>query len=298
VVDLPDPTPIHHPLTRAERRRRRLLPVALLTLVAAVGIAAAIVISRLSGSEVGTGSRAAHGATIQRFAVDSRYTHDTLTQVAVSPPGGGAGRPLLVFLHGRGGRGPESDANGDFFAALRALGDRAPNVVFANGADHSYYHRRRSGDWNRYVLDEVIPQTIRRLHADPRRIAIGGISMGGFGAYQLARQRPRMFCAVGGHSAALWRTGGETPAGAFDDAEDFARNDLIGLAQARGHAPWGDARLWLDGGTTDPFRAAGDAFAAALGVRMHHWPGGHDRAYWHRHYARYLRFYASALARC
>lgn len=293
------PTHPNSSLTRAERRRRRLVPaVAVFALAAVLAVAAAIVVPRLSGGEVGTGSSAAHGATIQRFAVDSRYVHETLTQVAVSPPGGGPGRPLLVFLHGRGGRGPESDANADFFAALRALGDRAPNVVFANGGDHSYYHRRGSGDWNRYMLDEVIPQAIRRLRADPKRIAIGGISMGGFGAYQLARRRPTMFCAVGGHSAALWRTGGETPAGAFDDAGDFARNDLVGLAQKRGRAPWGDARLWLDGGTADPFRSAGDAFAAALHIRMHHWAGGHDRAYWRGHYARYLRFYASALARC
>ena len=25
---------------------------------------------------------------------------------------------------------------------------------------------------------------------------------------------------------------------------------------------------------------------------MHHWAGGHDGAYWQRHYKRYLRFYA------
>lgn len=34
-----------------------------------------------------------------------------------------------------------------------------------------------------------IPQAIKRLHADPRRVAIGKISMGGFGAYSIARLR-------------------------------------------------------------------------------------------------------------
>jgi len=144
----------------------------------------------------------------------------------------------------------------------------------------------------------VIPQAVRRLHADRRRVAIGGISMGGFGAYSLARLRPRSFCAVGGHSAALWLRGSDSAAGAFDDAEDFARNDVIAIARARGRSAWGRARLWLDGGTEDPFRAGGKALAGALGIPMRHWPGAHDGDYWRAHYARYLRFYADALAAC
>ena len=43
---------------------------------------------------------------------------------------------------------------------------------------------------------------------------------------------------------------------------------------------------------------AGEAFAAAVGTPMRHWDGGHTAAYWHAHYARYLRFYAEALANC
>jgi S-formylglutathione hydrolase FrmB len=170
--------------------------------------------------------------------------------------------------------------------------------VFPSGGDHSYIRRRRSGDWARYVLDEVIPRAVRRLHADGRRVAIGGISMGGFGAYDIARLRPARFCAVGGHSAALWLSGGQSAPGAFDDASDFARHDLVALARTSGHAAWGGARLWLDGGLDDPFRSAGEAFAAALGVPMYHWPGGHEGSYWRAHYGSYLRFYADALADC
>ncbi|HEX8105998.1 MAG TPA: alpha/beta hydrolase-fold protein [Solirubrobacteraceae bacterium] len=243
------------------------------------------------------GSKAAHGVEVVRYKVRSREVDRTLRQVAARPPGGGK-RPLLVFLHGRGKRGEESNANGAFFTALADLGDRAPAVVFPSGGEASYFHRRRSGDWGRYVLDEVIPEAVRRLDADPRRVAIGGISMGGFGAFSVARLRPRAFCAVGGHSAALWLRAGDTPPGAFDDAADFGRNDLVGLARAHGRAPWRGAELWLDGGTGDPFRSAGEAFAGALGIDMRHWKGGHSGDYWHAHYDDYLRFYARALARC
>jgi S-formylglutathione hydrolase FrmB len=257
-------------------------------LVAALlaGVALVVVVTR---------GFSANGVTVVRYDVHSRYVHRTLHEIAVLPPGGGEGRPLLVFLHGRGA-GNASNANPAFSAALRSLGPRAPIVVLPSGGDHSYFHDRRSGDWGRYVLDEVIPRAVSRFGADPGRVAIGGISMGGFGAFNLGRRRS--FCAVGGHSAALSLRSGDTAPGAFDDAADFARNDLVGLARKRGRTPWGHARLWLDGGTADPFRVADERFASELGIPMHHWAGGHVRAYWRAHYKRYLRFYADALAAC
>ena len=280
--------------------RRRLIAVVVLVVLVGVGVSQA---RQVWPGDVGTGDAAAHGAQIVRYDVRSRFVRRTLKQVAAIPRGAGASgaakRPLLVFLHGRGGEdGQESNANGEFFGALDRLGKRAPVVVFPSGGESSYFHRRASGDWGRYVLDEVIPQAVKRLHADPKRVAIGGISMGGVGAYSIARLRPERFCAVGGHSAALWRSGAETAPGAFDDAEDFARNDLIAIAGAHGRAAWGIARLWLDGGTEDPFRPGGEALADALGVTMHHWDGEHEGDYWRAHFGSYLRFYASALAAC
>ena len=118
-----------------------------------------------------------------------------------------------MFLHGRGRAGNKSNTNGAFYAALRAQGKRAPVVVFPNGGDHSYFHARGSGDWARYVLDEVIPEAVERFGADADRVAIGGISMGGFGAFAIARRRPSEFCAVGGHSAAFWLRSGDTARG-------------------------------------------------------------------------------------
>jgi S-formylglutathione hydrolase FrmB len=243
-----------------------------------------------------------HGARIERYSIASRYVHASLPQTVAVPAGRSVGRPLLVFLHGRTTDGNESNVNGAFFAALDGLGDRAPIVVFPNGGLQSYWHNRRDGAWADYVMREVIPAAVRRLHADPRRVAIGGISMGGFGAYDIARSSPGRFCAVGGHSAAMWRTGGETPAGAFDDAEDFARNDVIDAARRRPSGYEGTP-LWLDVGERDPFRSADTVLAQALRagaapIRFLVWPGAHTSDYWRRHWRDYLGFYASALARC
>ena len=69
--------------------------------------------------------------------------------------------------------------------------------------------------------------------------------MGGFGALDLARLAPQRFCAVGAHSAALWARGADTPAGAFDDEEDFARHNLLRFAQTKKLYP---SKVWIDVG--------------------------------------------------
>jgi S-formylglutathione hydrolase FrmB len=284
---------------RAQRRRQivRRRAVAVVAFVALV-LAGGWVVRRHAPGEVHTNSAAAHGARIVRYDIHSRYAHRTLPQTAVVPAAARTKPPLLVFLQGRGRNGNESNSNSSFYEALAELGDQAPAVVFPGGGEASYWHDRASGGWGQYVLDEVIPRAIERLHADRRRVAIGGVSMGGYGAFAIARLRPAAFCAVGGHSPAIWLSSGASAAGAFDDAADYNRNDVLALARARGRAPWGDARLWLDGGTQDPFRAGTDAFAAATSIRATHWPGMHEGGYWRSHYRRYLSFYASALNNC
>jgi dipeptidyl aminopeptidase/acylaminoacyl peptidase len=239
-----------------------------------------------------------HGARVVRFSVHSRLAGRTLHEVAVVPAGGGR-RPLLVFLHGRGLK-PAAFFGDSFYRELRRLGSRAPAVVALDGGDHSYWHDRRGGRWGSYVLREAIPEAVRRLGADPSRIAIGGISMGGFGAFDLARRR--RFCAVGGHSPAFWLSAGATAPGAFDDAADFARHDVYRFVQSR-RRPYGSTPLWIDHGRRDPFASASGAVVRALrasGARLesHVWAGEHDWDYWRRHTPSYLRFYARALERC
>jgi S-formylglutathione hydrolase FrmB len=241
------------------------------------------------------------GARVVTFRVASPLVHATMPVTAVIPSGGTTRpRPLLVFLHGYGAN-QDSYLTDAMFAALARQGARAPDVVFPYGSADSYWHDRADGEWGSYVMREVIPQAIARLHADPRRVAIGGISMGGFGALDLARLHPGRFCAVGGHSAALWPSGGESAAGAFDDAVDFARHDVIAAARVGRLA--GGIPIWMDVGTQDPFRSADTLLAGLLRahgqpVQFHLWPGGHDGAYWDSHWPSYLAFYATALARC
>ncbi|MBI4897551.1 MAG: hypothetical protein HY827_04200 [Actinobacteria bacterium] len=239
----------------------------------------------------------------ETLAIDSRAL-DRRIKIAVLLPRGYAKdqrRSLLVLLHGRGST-QEHLYDAALLKALAGLGDRGPVVALPYGGEHSYWHDRADADWGRYVSSEVIPAVRRRYGTDRRRVAIGGVSMGGFGALDLARLHPGRFCAVGGHSPALWQGGGESAAGAFDDAADFARHDVIGAARSDPDL-FGDTKVWLDAGDADPFQPGVTALRTALrssnaDLTFHTWPGAHEVSYTDAHYRAYLRFYAHALATC
>ena len=94
----------------------------------------------------------------------------------------------------------------------------------------------------------------------------------------------------------------ETAAGAFDDVEDFAANDVIASVGTEPSAFTGQP-LWLDAGDEDPFLAGDEAFVDAIhasggAISEHIWPGAHESEYWNDHLDEYVRFYARALARC
>lgn len=242
------------------------------------------------------------GSKVRTVTTESTLLDRALPMKVVVPPQAPSqGRSLVVFLHGRG-EDERSYLVDPMFEALSKLHSRAPVMAFPFGGDSSYWHNRDSGPWASYVLEEVIPRLIERFDIDPGRIAIGGISMGGYGAYDIARLDPSMFCAVGGHSPALWESSSETADGAFDNSDDFDKNDVIALAGDE-PSPYAGMKLWLDAGTSDPFLAGDDALENALrstGERpvVKHSPGGHDSDYWNGNWDEYLGFYAHALNEC
>jgi enterochelin esterase-like enzyme len=264
-----------------------------LLIAAAVVVAVVVLVGVSSARPVRT-----EGARISHVTIVSRFVHRKLALTLVTPAGGGAHRPLLVFLHGHHPYNNNSELSDQLFTALHALGPRAPDIAFPYGGALSYWHNRADGAWGSYVLDEVIPKALTVLRADPRRVAIGGISMGGFGAYAVARLAPGRFCAVGGHSPAIWTAYRDAEAGAFDNASDFARNDVLAAA-TRNPKLYGHAQLWLDVGAQDPyFQATDQQLASDLHIQLHVWPGGHNFTYWNAHWSDYLGFYAHALATC
>jgi S-formylglutathione hydrolase FrmB len=222
-------------------------------------------------------------ARLDHFTLHSRLVHRDLHEILVVPRR--HGRWLLVLLHGYHAS-PSQFLTQPFFDTLASLGTRAPEVLLLDGGADSYWHDRADGRWGSMVLREAIPAGLARTHA--RRVAIGGISMGGYGALLLGSRSAGRFCAVGAQSPALWLSAGETAPGAFDDAQDYARNDVFKLQPPK--------PLWIDLGASDPFRTATLAYTRRAGVSAHTRPGGHDAALWNAYTPKFLRFFARACA--
>ncbi len=217
-------------------------------------------------------------AKLVHFTLHSQLVHKDLHEILVVPRRHGDW--MLVLLHGYHAS-PSQFLTQPFFDTLAALRTRAPEVLLLDGGEDSYWHNRADGRWGSMVTREATPAGIARTHA--RRVAIGGISMGGYGALLLG-SRDRRFCAVGAQSPALWLSPGETAPGAFDDAQDYERNDVFKLRPPH--------PLWIDLGASDPFHDATVAYARKAGVHAHVKPGGHDAALWNAFMPKFLRFFA------
>lgn len=253
------------------------------------------------------GTSASAPARLVRLTVDSRALGQDMPVNVIDPPHGKESssalgrRGALVFLHGRGSD-QTSVLSSALYVALREMGSDAPVIIAPYGGDSSYYHDRESGDWPEYVMSEVLDEARNGVLFDRGKLAIGGISMGGFGALNVASTYPDRFCAVGAHSPAIFTAAGETAPDAFDDAADFEVHDLVSRFESNPNA-MGDVPIWIDIGDVDPFLPGTQSIINSLNtggatLTSNVWPGDHNSAYWDSHWDEYLDFYASELDKC
>ena len=143
-----------------------------------------------------------------------------------------------------------------------------------------YWRSRRSViDTGRMVSEDLLP-LLRSKGLATDRIGLIGWSMGGYGALLMAaRLGPTRVAGVVAASAALWQSPADSAPGAFDDREDFVRNDVFA---ARGKLRGVPVRL--DCGRDDPFVVANRAFVRELpGATVTFDAGAHTEEYWTAH---------------
>lgn len=191
-------------------------------------------------------------------------------------PGAGVKQPLVVALHGHGG-----DADWAFSQVHvdRHVVPTGLAVVTVNGGDF-YWHARRSGvDTSRMVIEELLPLMGHEGCAIDR-VGLIGWSMGGYGALLMAsRLGSGRVAGVVAASAALWQSPADSAPGAFDDREDFVRNDVFEMRGQLRRLP-----VRLDCGRDDPFFAANRAFAGELpDAAVTFDAGAHTEEYWTAH---------------
>lgn len=104
--------------------------------------------------------------------------------------GGPEGRPLLVFLHGRGERGTDLEK-------LKVHGP--PHLFPQNGLDRFSVLAPQcpgEGKWEARLLAAFVDAALEQIRPDPGRIYLTGISMGGYGSWELAADTPNRYAAV------------------------------------------------------------------------------------------------------
>jgi predicted peptidase len=163
--------------------------------------------------------------------------------------------PLIVFLHGSGERGNDNEAQLKWGSALfldSSNREKFPAIVVFPQcpADSSWSVRirNRSADSSgTYRFPMNVPPTrplqlvmrfidtlIKSGVVDPRRIYIGGLSMGGFGTFELLWRRPTLFAAAipicgGGNPSSAKLYGKHFPLWVFHGADD----DVVAVTNSR-----------------------------------------------------------------
>jgi S-formylglutathione hydrolase FrmB len=224
------------------------------------------------------------------------------------PPGydptGTARYPVLYMLHGLGGDHViEWRAYGllDAADALVHAGTIEPLIIVLPEGEDGYWMDHADGGpaWGTYLAENLVAEVDAhfRTIARPEARAVGGNSMGGHGAMQLAMNFPQRFGVVGIHSPTL-RSRDQSPA-YFGDRDYFEAHDPVSLVQ-RYPETARQLRIWMDVGDEDPWRGITTAFHQELldlGVphAFHIFPGIHEDEYWTGNVATYLEFYSQAL---
>ena len=211
--------------------------------------------------------------------------------------------PVLYLLHGTGGNRSEwTDSFLPEQIDRMIVADEVEPmiVVMPDDGESTYYANWDNGPrWGDYITFDVVSTIDQRYRtlASPDRRAIGGLSMGGLGALNLAFQHPDVFGVVGAHSPSVRLE--PDPTLWFLTGQNFWEHNPIWLAQ---NAPGLDSlKIWLDVGTDDIWLPNIEAVHVALvgeglHVEWHEFPGPHEAPYWIEHVPDYLHFYSVTLS--
>lgn len=231
------------------------------------------------------------------------------------PDNGSPPFPTLYLLHGLGDDSASWLRNSKLSLYLANM----PLIVVMPDGYRSFYTDHESGFAYAQHIGQELPAHIDRMfatRAERSGRAIGGLSMGGYGAMRVGLGYPDTFCSIHSHSGALgWGTfsgqhraellAARGPAFTaelqriFGDAPAGSRHDLIVLArEARtsGQLP----AIRLDCGGADPLiddnrRMVSLLREAGIPHEFHEFSGGHDWNYWDQHITAALAFHLEQL---
>ena len=219
--------------------------------------------------------------TDRTFRSAARWGVDTTYRVLVPSGLDRPARPVL-YLHGLGddhGSTLDRDVADRVLLAARDAG--VPLALVTVDGGRSYFHARSGGeDAGEMIRSELLPRLRDEAGLDTSALGLAGFSMGGYGALLLASRwdaaaTGTRLGAVAVCDPALWLAPGDSAPGAFDDADDFAANDVFAPAAL---AALRALPVWVAVGGEDYFRTATEHLQSELGCPGGVHPGGHDAA--------------------
>ena len=141
------------------------------------------------------------------------YTKETFHYRLLKPESVEAGKsyPLVVFLHGAGERGTDNELQLLYFPTQMAQPHwrhRFPCYILApqcrndrkwvevDWSSNSDPEMPETASPQLMAVTQMLEETLRTEQIDRRRIYLTGLSMGGFGSFDLATRHPDLFAAV------------------------------------------------------------------------------------------------------
>jgi predicted peptidase len=119
--------------------------------------------------------------------------------------------PLVLVLHGAGERGDNNKSQihhgGALFLNAKNRAEFPAFVVFpqcpngkrwveVNWGDPKSHQQPKEPSVPMSILMELIPSLVKSLPVDPSRVYVMGLSMGGFGTWDIAARHPEWFAAA------------------------------------------------------------------------------------------------------
>jgi S-formylglutathione hydrolase FrmB len=186
-----------------------------------------------------------------------------------------------------------------------------PLIVVMPDGFRGFYTNNEQGPRYADFFTMELPNFVERIFPARRTRAgraIGGLSMGGYGALRIALGAPDRFVSANSHSGAL--TAGtrlrDVPEFRAEILRLFGENprgtdhDLLALAQRARRSKSGVPKMLIDCGKQDHLIADNREFHRELmKLNVSHdyreFPGSHDWDYWEAHVQDAIRFHARAL---
>lgn len=215
--------------------------------------------------------------------------------------------PLVILLHGvYGSSWVWTQKAGVHRSALRMIQNKdiRPMVIampsdglWGDGSGYLAHHQK---DFEKWIVEDVTHALIENIPAvgPTSKIAISGLSMGGFGALRLGIKYAHRFEAISAHSAITDIE--QMPLFVEEDLEHYSQadnreNTILGVLEKY---PSSLPKIRFDCGTEDELIAYNRSLHTEMDrLKIAHvyeeFPGAHEWSYWHDHVQDSLSFFNS-----